>query len=345
MTDRCDVSVVVSTYNRCDVLPGALESILAQDTGPVTYEVIVVDNNSTDRTRHVVESMIARGHGHLRYLFEGRQGLSHARNAGIAEARAPIIAFTDDDVRAAPDWVLTIKRAFDRYREVDYVGGRVLPRWPSDPPAWLTRDHWSALALSDFGDAPMYVNADAQYCLIGANLAFRREVFERVGLFQPDFQRVKDGIGSTEDHELQLRLWNAERQGMYVPDLVVTAEVDARRMTKQYHRRWHTGHGHFYAAMRVADLEASTVRLFDVPGHLYRHAVEETLGWFTCQLRGDREAAFHCENRLRFFAGYWRKRRADYLATRRHGTLGELARFAGSLAAKTLVRRTVPPRH
>jgi glycosyltransferase involved in cell wall biosynthesis len=343
MSDRIDVSVVISTYNRCDTLAGALERVLAQETGPVTYEVIVVDNNSTDRTRQVVERISARGHGHLRYVFEGRQGLSHARNTGIAHARASIVAFTDDDVRVAPDWIVAIKRALDAHPEVDYVGGRVLPRWPAAPPAWLTPDHWSPMALTDFGDAPIYVNAETQYCLIGANLAFRRQVFDRIGLFAPDFQRVKDGIGSTEDHELQLRLWNAQRQGIYVPEIVVTAEVEPRRMTRRYHRRWHTGHGYFYAAMRVPELETSTVRLFDVPGHLYRYAVGEARAWLTYQLRGDREAAFHCENRLRFFAGYWRKRRSDYLAAHGHGTLRELVRFATSVVAKRFAARTSAP--
>jgi glycosyltransferase involved in cell wall biosynthesis len=340
----CDVSIVISTYNRCDALQGALQSVLGQDTGPVTYEIIVVDNNSTDRTREVVDDVRARGHGHLHYLFEGRQGLSHARNAGIAQARAPIIAFTDDDVRVASDWVVNIKRAFDAHPEVDYVGGRVLPRWPTEPPTWLTRDHWSPMALSDYGDAPMYVNAEAPFCLVGANLAFRRDVFERVGLFQPDFQRVKDGIGSTEDHELQLRLWHARRQGMYVPDLVVTAEVEPRRMSKEYHRRWHTGHGHFYAAMRVGEIEASAVRLFDVPGHVYRLAMADTMAWLAHVLRGNREAAFQCETRLRFFAGFLRKRRADFLATRGHGTLWEIVLFVQSLATKVMARTNAPPR-
>ncbi|HEY3067500.1 MAG TPA: glycosyltransferase family 2 protein [Methylomirabilota bacterium] len=338
MSQGCDVSVVISTYNRCDTLRGALESVLAQETGPVTYEIIVVDNNSTDGTREVVDSIIARGHRHVRYLFEGRQGLSHARNAGIAEARAPLIAFTDDDVRVASDWVANIKRAFDGHPEVDYVGGRVLPRWPTTPPTWLTRDHWSAMALSDFGDAPMYVNHEAQYCLIGANLAFRRESFDRFGLFQPDFQRVRDGIGSTEDHELQLRLWEAQRQGLYVPDLVVLAEVEPRRLSKQYHRRWHTGHGHFYAAMRVQEVEAATIRLFGVPGHLYRHGMAEAVTWLTYWVRGDRDAAFLCETRLRFLVGFVRKRRADFLATSGHGTAREIVLFVRSMAGKVGTR-------
>ena len=130
MNERFDVSVVICTYNRCDLLPPALESVVEQSAAGVGYEVIVVDNNSTDGTRRVVEAMIARrGHANLRYVFEGEQGLSHARNAGVRAARARVVAFTDDDVRAAPDWVASIKRAFDEHPEAAYVGGKVLPLW------------------------------------------------------------------------------------------------------------------------------------------------------------------------------------------------------------------------
>ena len=151
-------SVNICTYNRCRMLREALESVLSQrvhDGG--RYEVIVVDNNSTDETRQVVESFIARGHANLRYVFEGRQGLSYARNAAVSAARSPILAFTDDDVRVKPDWVATIKRTLDDHPEVDCVGGKVLPRWTFAPPSWLTREHWAPLALVDYGDQPFYV--------------------------------------------------------------------------------------------------------------------------------------------------------------------------------------------
>src|SRR5437764_2935160 len=127
MDKQLDISVVIGTYNRCEMLPAALSSVLAQNAGGVNYELIAVDNNSTDKTREVVESFIARGHANLRYIFEGKQGISHARNAGIAAARAPIIAFMDDDVRAPSNWLISIKRAFDEHPEVDFVGGKVLP--------------------------------------------------------------------------------------------------------------------------------------------------------------------------------------------------------------------------
>jgi len=96
--DRPDVSVVLSTYNRAHVLPRALDSLLDQDHDHARYEVIAVDNNSTDGTREHIESFSTRA-SNLRYVFEAKQGLSHARNAGILAARAPLIAFTDDDVR------------------------------------------------------------------------------------------------------------------------------------------------------------------------------------------------------------------------------------------------------
>ena len=109
--DGCDVSVVLSTYNRAERLQPALDALLAQ-MGSVDYEILLVDNNSTDATASVVRAVAEQAHGRIRYVFEERQGLSHARNRGIRLARAPIIAFSDDDVRVAPDWVLQISRAF-----------------------------------------------------------------------------------------------------------------------------------------------------------------------------------------------------------------------------------------
>src|ERR1044071_912653 len=114
MAEPYEITVVISTYNRSEMLGAAIESALGQESAGVRYEVIVVDNNSTDGTREVIEGYIKRGHENLRYVFEGRQGVSYARNTGIAEARAGIIAFADDDVRVSKDWVAKIKRTFDQ---------------------------------------------------------------------------------------------------------------------------------------------------------------------------------------------------------------------------------------
>src|ERR1051325_5562765 len=210
MGEKFDISVVITTYNRRDLLSGALDSILRQQAGGVRFEVIVVDNNSADGTREVVGSLIEMSGPPLRYIFEARLGISEGRNTGIMSARAPIIAFTDDDVRVGPDWIANIKRAFDEHPEADFIGGKILPRWRVAPPRWLTRNHWWPLALLDYGGETFYVSADNPICLPTANLSFRREVFERVGLFSSDFS-------SREDHELLVRLWRASRRGLYVP--------------------------------------------------------------------------------------------------------------------------------
>ncbi len=173
----------------------------------------------------------------LRYVFEDRQGLPYARNTGIAHARAPIIAFTDDDVFVANDWVRKIKQAFDDYAEVDLIGGKVLPRFSEKPPAWLSRAHWSPLALQAHGDEPFKTSDARPICLVGANMSLRRGVFERVGLF--DIRYVRIGVSSSEDHELQSRLYRAGGLGMYVPSILVTADVQPERLTKEPSRMAH----------------------------------------------------------------------------------------------------------
>jgi glucosyl-dolichyl phosphate glucuronosyltransferase len=316
MNGTPDVSVVLPTYNRSPNLRRTLSSVLGQRT-TAHYEVIVVDNNSTDGTRADVERAIAEG-APVRYLLERNQGVSYARNAGIRTARAPLIAFVDDDVCVDRDWIETICRFFDRHPEMDCVGGKVLPAWEGEPPAWLTRDHWAPVALLDLGDSARIINADSRLCLLTANFACRREIFDRVGLFGTELQRVHDGIGSMEDHEWLLRFWAAGRQAMYVPELLAITDVPQRRMTRDYHRRWHFGHGHYFSLVRDVEFEASnTLRLFDVPAHVYRAAIRDAVRWLGRFCRGDMAGAFLFETRLRFLAGYFRTRVTEYFRHRR----------------------------
>jgi glycosyltransferase involved in cell wall biosynthesis len=308
------VSVIISTYNRGQLLKDAVSSVLDQ-RGSVapTFELIVVDNNSTDDTREIVERF-ANADGRVRYVFEPQQGSSYGRNAGIREAHAPLIAFTDDDVRTEPDWLEAIVRAFHEHPEADVVGGRVLPIWPSAPPPWVTREHWMPLALVDYGDTPVVVTADHPICLVGANVAFRRKAFDIVGAFAPDFQLGTHGIlGSVEDHELQLRLLRTGRAMVYDPRITVHADIQPTRLERAYHRRWHTGHGYFHALLRSEEMEETRVgTLFGVPAHLYRQALEDLVGWLRAKATGDRERAFHHELRFRFFWGFFPTRGREF---------------------------------
>jgi len=311
MRDDLDVSVVISTYDRADVLPHALASLLQQEPPGLRYEMIVVDNNSADSTRAVVESFIARGCPNLSYLFEPRQGVAYGRNTGLLASNAPIVAFTDDDLRVTPNWVSTIKAALNEHPEVDYVGGKVLPSSHVGWPTWLTREHWAPLALFNYGDSCFYVNGTRSVCLGTGNSAYRRAVFDQIGLFAPHVQAIKREA-ATEDHELQLRLWRSGRQGLYLPTLTVMSDIVSDRLTKAHHRRWHQRHGHFMAIMHDDATEQTRVgRLFGVPAHIYRRGAGALVRGLRDLLRGDLDRAFLHEIQLRFCLGFigtrWRE--------------------------------------
>lgn len=345
------VSVVVSTYNRSDRLPVALEALLAQDAA-VPYEVIVVDNNSTDGTRDVVMSIAAQAGKRIRYAFEPRQGLSYGRNTGIALASADIIAFSDDDVRVAPDWIQELARTFDAHPDVDYVGGRVLPHWIAPPPAWLATAHWSPLALQDYGPEPLVSGRERAVCLVGASLAFRRRVFAEVGLFTPSLGRIKDGIGSTEDHDMQLRVWGAGMRGLYAPSVVAIAEVTPDRMAKAYHRRWHRGHGRHCAMMRLRELvpadlgpmkePTELVLLFGSPAYVYGDLVRHGYRWIEAVWRRA-DSRFYA-NQLRHVWSYLRTRYRIFREEETRSATAEVVSFlraylrkrVNRLAARTL---------
>jgi glucosyl-dolichyl phosphate glucuronosyltransferase len=308
------VSVVISTCNRAESLAIALRSLSEQRVPAGLYfEVIVVDNNSSDETRAVVERFSRGVFAHLRYIFEPRQGVALSRNVGITAARGDIIAFTDDDNAVASDWVASVKRILDDRPDIAALGGAILPQWPETPPPWLDRLHWSPVAIVDYGPASFEANAQNPVCLLTANLAVRREVLHRVGLFSPAFPRCSD-------HEFLIRFWQAGFRALYVPGLVVHARVQTERLTRRYHRRWHTRHGAFAADMRLQEIIGPTGALLDGPVRaatimggptfVYRELLHEAAWWLLETVRRRRSKAFHHGNRVRFLTGYLR-RRAD----------------------------------
>lgn len=338
------VSVVISTHNRCTSLPTALEGLARQPAAP-PFEIIIVDNNSKDATSEVVEAWRASCPHPVRYVFEPQQGLPYARNAGIAAARAPIVAFTDDDVEVAPEWVAAIVRAFGRRPDVDVVGGKVLPRWTEgQPPAWFSKRLLAPLALQDKGEEPVPVHAgNAAPCLIGANFAFRRDVFERVGAFDPRYVRA-------QDREIQLRLWRAGCQGLYVPDIVTWVDVPTERMTKQYFRMWHRRSGRYASRMKLLDLidrEGALVtsgserplKLFGSPAFLYRQIVGHARRMAVATLARDEATAFYEECRFWFLLAYVRERYRSSVTERGAAVrpLREVARFIMAVGARARI--------
>jgi glycosyltransferase involved in cell wall biosynthesis len=203
------VSVILCTYNRCSVLQKTLDS-LAQISQPPSsaWELIIVDNNSRDSTRQVVETFVQSNHVNVQYLVENRRGKSYALNTAISHAKNEILAFTDDDVIFDRDWLERLLIGIERYNCLG-VGGRIVPAWDSEPPSWFVSQGPykmpAAIVYFDCGTEPNLLDTPP----FGANMAFRRDAFEKYGLFRTD---LGPGVGSQirgEDTEFCLRLMQA----------------------------------------------------------------------------------------------------------------------------------------
>lgn len=319
-------SVVIATYNRAGDLRETLHGLAGlRPDGP--WEVIVVDNNSRDDTRAVVQEAARSFPVELRYLSEHKQGRSPALNTGIAAARGEIIVTTDDDVRVPADWLDATSRGLATLG-CDYVGGRVLPIWGAPRPAWLPNHggkHWAVIALLDYGDRPIEFGSRVP---LGVNMAFRREAFERAGVFDPDTGRRAGTLLGQEVREWCIRARQAGVRGYYVPEMQLQHIIPAARLTKAYFRRWFYWRGISRALLYQRsglDMEApehttldfsKVPHVFGVPRYLYRKAITAAFAWARAALRRDTVAAFDQELWLWFFAGIVRQRLRDRPAFR-----------------------------
>lgn len=236
------VSVIIATFNRVDTLPRTLKALQEMQTGGFEQEWIVVDNNSSDGTAQLVAKYAAK-EARLRYLFEPQQGKSFALNTGIAAARGDILAFTDDDVLPAQDWLVSMIRVYDQLGpRVAAVGGRVLFERDVRVPRWLHKDLVAFLGLMDKGD--QIVGVEPPDGLIGANMSTRKEVLERVGGFRTDLgpRGRSPAVAYTEDYELCYR---AKECGdvLYAPQLVAYHTMMPDKMTRRYFRQRALGEG------------------------------------------------------------------------------------------------------
>jgi glucosyl-dolichyl phosphate glucuronosyltransferase len=315
-------SIVIATYKRADVLQDTLESLSRLQPG-APWEVVVVDNNSPDHTREVVESTARTFPVPLRYAFEAEQGRSAALNCGFALATGDIIVTTDDDVRVEPGWLTAIETALVR-QECDYVGGRVTPLWESPRiPRWFPPESsllWGVVALLDYGPSPLRFGNRVP---LGVNMAMRREAIERVGGFDARVGRKAGTLLGQEVREWCMRAHAAGMVGCYVPEIVVQHLIPRDRMTKRYFRRWFYWRGISRAmlyAQSGLDMERPEAPALDprtvphiagVPRYLFRTAFVALRDAVRAFLRRDPVASFERELWLWMFAGIVRQRWTD----------------------------------
>lgn len=271
------VSVVICTFNRMSGLGAVLDDLAAQRGIPDPgWEVLVVDNNSSDGTRMEVERRIALGVLPLRYVFEGTQGKSHALNRGIAEARGSILVFTDDDVRIPPEWLAEIIRPFDDPTCMG-VAGAVEPEWPGPPPRWVSAEppYRMMAAIVQYSQPAA---GSTRVPPIGANAAWRREVFERQGGFRSELGPAGAASPLGEDTELGLRMIARGEEVRFAPAARIRHPVAEDRLTRRYFLDWYYDSGRF-EPFRPGRPQA--VMVGGVPRYLYRELASVMVKWLT----------------------------------------------------------------
>jgi glycosyltransferase involved in cell wall biosynthesis len=324
-----DFTVIIATHNRAQHLDDTLLHLGRIDSVR-DWEVIVVDNNSSDDTAAVVARRARDFPVPLRYLHEPVQGKYEAMNSGIRAARGRIIAATDDDARVMPDWLDRAEAALLEHH-CDFVGGPVRPLWDGQPPAWLDVESATVqkvIAITHHGPGPREYGAGLGWPL-GVNVAYRRQAFERAGLFDASLGRKAGTLRSQSQREWHLRARAAGLRGFYVPDMVVHHRVAVDRLKKQYFRRWFYWHGISRASLywrfgfdpeepdAVQHIEPLP-QIAGVPRHLVTKAPRAVRSWLWRSLRREDKRAFEYEMWLCFFAGLAlecsRQRRRPFMA-------------------------------
>ena len=218
------MSVVLCTYNRCDLMAAALKSLYEQTLAPSLHEIIVVDNNSTDGTRqHVAE--ISRQYPHVRYCFEAQQGLSHGRNTGFQSARGQYVAYVDDDCTVPREW-LEIAQDVIVHVAPALFGGPYQPFYASLKPKWYL-DRYGT-----YDDGPVARILDHNEYLSGTNLFIRRSLLEQLGGFHTGVGMAGTRLGYGEETAFQRHVRRERQDEMiyYEPRLVVFHLVRSEKM-------------------------------------------------------------------------------------------------------------------
>jgi glycosyltransferase involved in cell wall biosynthesis len=261
------------------------------------WNVLVVDNNSNDQTRKVVEGFCRRFSGRFRYVFEPKQGKSYALNTGIGQAAGDVVAFIDDDVEADPHWLHNLTAPLI-CGEWAGVGGRILPEAGFVPQRWMdvrSRRGLAPLAVFDLGIEA----GELKEAPFGTNMAFRKEVFERYGEFRIDLGPQPGSEIRSEDSEFGSRLLAAGQHLWYEPSAVIYHAIPLKRTNRKYFQTWWFDKG------RADVRESGTPKdarwyVLGIPLYLFRRFFVWILRWMLSVKQPKR---FSCNIEIWWLAG------------------------------------------
>ena len=235
-----EIAAIICTHNRDRYLGAAIDSLLEQDC--TDYEIIVVDNASSDRTKEVVRQRL--NNPLVKYVYEPELGLSVARNRGAKETTAPILAYLDDDAVASPQWLRTIVEAYRENAKLAIAGGRVTLILPEGQhlPKWLSNEMAGALGSYDLGEKIVYLD-NPNLTPRGLNYSLRSSFLEEIGGFDPNLGRVGKNLLSNEELLMTELALEKGWQVAYLPAALAAHNVAPERLQPKWfiNRTWWQG--------------------------------------------------------------------------------------------------------
>lgn len=222
------ISLVICTYNRCRYLPASFESIKEQTLEKSLFEVVVVDNASTDETATITRDFISLNPElNVRYCYEAQKGLSFARNRGVTEARAPVIAYVDDDVILTPDYLEQVLRFFDTHPGAVGAGGKVVPKYEDGKePEWMSKYLFGFVGNVDYGEQVKLFDENMRYPA-GCNMIYKREILKKAGGFNNELKFRSD------DKYIFYKVREVNDQIFYLPNAWLYHYIDQYRLDKK----------------------------------------------------------------------------------------------------------------
>ncbi len=288
------ISVLIATRNRANSLRETLDSLFcATNLQSPEWEVMVVDNGSSDHTVELCREFHDKFPRHFRFLSEKKPGKSNALNTALAAATGDILAFIDDDELCAPDYLQGIRTIFSQY-PADGVQGRLLLDCEGGRPQWLDDYFAMMVGLRDCGDKVVELDGT----LFGGNMIVRAEAARKIGGFSP--QLGPAGIGRAEDTEFTLRMRQAGYRLIYAPQVLVWHRWPRERLSKSALRKRAFQDGRYRAYLDTLPVSLWRFGLYVVRQWVWKEA---SATWHLCA--GRRARALRCQCEVRLYAGFF----------------------------------------
>jgi glycosyltransferase involved in cell wall biosynthesis len=237
------LSVIICTYNRADYIEKAVLSIFKQEKVADDYELIVVNNNSTDNTEEIINNFKQKHPTFpLKYFIEYNQGLSFARNRGIKEATGEIVSFIDDDAIACENFVFQILTFFNSDTNAIAFGGKIIPKYETERPKFMSKFIEPILSVLNMGQN--IKKFKGKKFPVGANMGFRKEVFETIGYFNTKLGRTGKKLLGGEEKDLAFRIKSLQKPIYYLPKAWIYHIITKERLTKEFIKKQARGIGY-----------------------------------------------------------------------------------------------------